>query len=114
MIIADYTKKSEVLGENWRNGVPIEVIPLAYVPIIKRLEKLGGKPVLRMAQAKAGPVVSDNGNFIIDVDFGKIENSSDLNIKLLQIPGVVDSGLFLGMASKAYIGLKDGKVEILE
>ena len=114
VIIADYTKKSEVLGENWRNGVPIEVIPLAYVPIIKRLEKLGGKPVLRMAQAKAGPVVSDNGNFIIDVDFGKIENSSDLNIKLLQIPGVVDSGLFLGMASKAYIGLKDGKVEILE
>jgi len=114
VVIADYTKRSEVLGENWRNGVPIEVIPLAYVPIMKRLEKLGGKPVLRMAKAKAGPVVSDNGNFIIDVDFGKIENPSDLNIKLLQIPGVVDSGLFLGMASKAYIGLKDGKVEILE
>ena len=114
VIIADYTKKSEVLGENWRNGVPIEVIPLAYVPIMKRLEKLGGKPVLRMAKAKAGPVVSDNGNFIIDVDFGKIENPSDLNINLLQIPGVVDSGLFLGMASKAYIGLKNGKVEILE
>jgi len=114
VVIADYTKRSEVLGENWRSGVPIEVIPLAYVPIMKRLEKLGGKPVLRMAKAKAGPVVSDNGNFIIDVDFGKIENPSDLNIKLLQIPGVVDSGLFLGMASKAYIGLKDGKVEILE
>jgi len=114
VIIADYTKKSEVLGENWRNGVPIEVIPLAYVPIMKRLEKLEGKPVLRMAQAKAGPVVSDNGNFIIDVDFGKIENPSELNIKLLQIPGVVDSGFFLGMTSKAYIGLKDGKVEILE
>ena len=114
VIIADYTKKSEVLGENWRNGVPIEVIPLAYVPIMKRLEKLGGKPVLRMAKAKAGPVVSDNGNFIIDVDFGKIENPSELNIKLLQIPGVVDSGFFLGMTSKAYIGLKDGKVEILE
>lgn len=114
VIIADYTKKSEVLGENWRNGVPIEVIPLAYVPIMKRLERLGGKPVLRMAQAKAGPVVSDNGNFIIDVDFGKIENPSELNIKLLQIPGVVDSGFFLGMTSKAYIGLKDGKVEILE
>jgi len=114
VVIADYTKRSEVLGENWRNGVPIEVIPLAYVPIMKRLEKLGGKPVLRMAKAKAGPVVSDNGNFIIDVDFGKIENPSDLNIELLQIPGVVDSGLFLGMASKAYIGLKDGKVEILD
>ena len=114
VVIADYTKKSEFLGENWKKGVPIEVIPLAYIPIMKRLEKLGGKPVLRMAQAKAGPVVSDNGNFIIDVDFGKIKNPSDLNIKLLQIPGVVDSGLFVSMVSKAYIGLKDGKVEILE
>jgi len=114
VVVADYTKKSEFLGENWKKGVPIEIIPLAYVPIMKRLGRLGGKPVLRMAQAKAGPVVSDNGNFIIDVDFGKIENPSDLNNKLLQIPGVVDSGFFLGMASKAYIGLKDGRVEILE
>ncbi|NVM16883.1 MAG: ribose 5-phosphate isomerase A [Candidatus Lokiarchaeota archaeon] len=114
VIIADYTKKSEYLGEHWKKGVPIEIIPLAHVPIMKRLEKLGGTPVLRMAQAKAGPVVSDNGNFIIDVDFGKIENPPDLNSKLLKIPGVVDSGLFVNMASKAYIGLKDGKVEILE
>ena len=113
IIIADYTKKSEYLGENWKKGVPIEVIPLAYVPIMKRLEKLGGKPVLRMAQAKAGPVVSDNGNLIIDVDFGKIENPSDLNMKLLKIPGVVDTGLFVNMASKAYIGQKDGTVTVI-
>jgi ribose 5-phosphate isomerase A len=66
-----------------------------------------------MAQAKAGPVVSDNGNFIIDVDFGKIENPKELNLILLQIPGVVDTGLFVNMASKAYIGQKDGTVEIL-
>jgi ribose 5-phosphate isomerase A len=114
IIIADYTKKSEFLGENWKRGVPIEIIPLAYVPIMKKLEKLGGIPVLRMAQAKAGPVVSDNGNFIIDVDFGKIENPSDLNISLLMIPGVVDTGLFVRMTSKAYIGKKDGTVEILK
>ncbi len=110
VIIADYTKKSDYLGENWKKGVPIEIIPLAHVPITKRLEKLGGSPVLRMAQAKAGPVVSDNGNFIIDVDFGKIDNPSDLNMKLLKIPGVVDTGLFVSMASKAYIGQKDGTV----
>jgi ribose 5-phosphate isomerase A len=113
VIIVDYTKKSDYLGENWKKGVPIEIIPLAYIPIMKRLEKLGGTPVLRMAQAKAGPVVSDNGNFIIDVDFGKIENPKELNLKLLQIPGVVDTGLFVNMASKAYIGQKDGTVEIL-
>jgi len=114
IIIADYRKKSEILGENWNKGVPIEVIPFGYVPILKKLEKLGGKPVLRMAKAKAGPIVSDNGNFIIDVDFGLIESPSDINDKLLQIPGVVDTGLFVGMASKAYIGQKDGKVVILQ
>ena len=111
VIIADYTKKSEFLGEHWKKGVPIEIIPLAHIPIMKTLEKLGGTPVLRMAQAKAGPVVSDNGNFIIDVDFGIIKNPLDLNLKLLQIPGVVDSGLFLGMAQTAYIGQKDGTVK---
>ncbi len=111
VIIADYTKKSEFLGENWKSGVPIEIIPLAHVPIMKKLEKFGGTPVLRMAQAKAGPVVSDNGNFIIDADFGIIKNPLDLNLKLLQIPGVVDSGLFLGMAHTAYIGQKDGTVK---
>ena len=110
VIIADYTKKSEILGENWHRGVPIEIIPLALVPIMMKLEKLEGKPVLRMAKAKAGPVVSDNGNFIIDVDFGLIENPLDLNLKILQIPGVVDSGLFLGMAQTAYIGQEDGTV----
>jgi ribose 5-phosphate isomerase A len=113
VIIVDYTKKSDYLGENWKKGVPIEIIPLAYIPIMKRLEKLGGTPNLRMAQAKAGPVVSDNGNFIIDVDFGKIENPKELNLILLQIPGVVDTGLFVNMASKAYIGQKDGTIEIL-
>jgi len=114
VIIADYRKKSKILGENWKKGVPIEVIPFGYVPILKKLEKLGGRPVLRMAKAKAGPLVSDNGNFIIDVDFGLIENPSDINDKLLKIPGVVDTGLFVGMTSKAYIGQKDGKVIILQ
>jgi len=114
VIIADYRKKSEKLGENWNKGVPVEVIPFGYVPVMKMLERLGGKPVLRMAKAKAGPIVSDNGNFIVDVDFGLIENPSDMNDKLLKIPGVVDTGLFVGMASKAYIGQKDGNVIILQ
>ncbi len=114
VIIADFRKVSEKLGENWRNGVPIEVIPMAYKPIMKKLENLEGKPVLRMAQSKAGPLVSDNGNFIIDVDFGTIKNPSELNNKMLLIPGVVDTGLFINMASKAYIGKEDGNVLILK
>ncbi len=113
VIVADFRKNSDVLGVSWKKGVPIEVIPISYVPIMKKLEKLGGTPVLRMAQAKAGPLVSDNGNFIIDVDFGEIKDPSGLNLKILTIPGVVDTGLFVDMTSKAYIGLEDGNVRTL-
>jgi len=114
IIIADFRKNSNKLGENWKNGVPIEVIPMGYFPIAKKLGKLGGKPVLRMAKAKQGPVITDNGNFIIDTDFGIIDNPSVLNEKILFIPGVVDTGFFIGMTSKAYIGQKDGNVLILQ
>lgn len=110
VIVADFRKNSENLGTKWKKGIPIEVIPISYVPIMNKLRKLGGSPILRMAQAKAGPLVSDNGNFIIDVDFGEIIDPGELNLSLLTIPGVVDTGLFIGMASKAYIGLEDGKV----
>ena len=114
IIIADFRKNSEKLGQNYKKGVPIEVIPMSYVPIMKKLEKRGGKPILRMAQSKMGPLITDNGNFIIDVDFGIINNPKELNNKILKIPGVVDTGFFIGMASKAYIGLEDGNVLILQ
>ena len=110
VIVADFRKNSKKLGENWKKGVPVEVIPISYVPLMRKLEKLGGTPILRMAQAKAGPVVSDNGNFILDVDFGVISNPNELNLKILTIPGVVDTGLFIDLASKAYIGKEDGNV----
>ncbi len=110
VIVADFRKNSKKLGENWKKGVPVEVIPISYVPLMRKLEKLGGSPTLRMAQAKAGPVVSDNGNFILDVDFGVINNPKELNMKILTIPGVVDTGLFIDLASIAYIGKEDGNV----
>ncbi len=110
IIIVDFRKNSKILGTNWKRGIPIEVIPMAYFPIMKKLKNLGGKPVLRMAQSKSGPLITDNGNFIIDVDFGEIDNPGELNMKFLNIPGVVDTGLFIEMCSKAYIGLEDGNV----
>jgi len=113
IILVDYRKKSEKLGMNWKKGVPIEVVPMAYFPVMKKLEDLSGKPILRMAQSKSGPLITDNGNFILDVDFGVIENPTELNDKLLHIPGIVDTGLFIGMASSAYIGTEDGNVEVL-
>jgi len=113
IVVADYRKESNKLGENWKKGVPLEVIPISYVPVMKKCEQLGGKPVLRMAgDKKAGPVVSDNGNFILDVDFGLIENPKELNDQLLHIAGIVETGLFIGMAEKAFFGEKDGSVTI--
>ncbi len=113
IIIVDFRKKSRNLGENWRNGIPIEVIPMAYVAVMNKLKEIGGNPILRMAQKKMGPVVSDNGNFIIDADFGIIKNPSEINNLLKQIPGIVDTGLFIGMTSSVYVGQKDGSVEVI-
>ena len=114
IIIADFRKNSTKLGENWKKGVPIEVIPEAYFPLMKKFSKIGGKPTLRMAKAKAGPLVTDNNNFIIDVDFGIIDNPQELNNNILMLPGVVDTGLFLKMTTKAYIGQEDGNVLIMD
>jgi len=112
IVVADYRKESQTLGENWKKGIPIEVIPLGYIPVMKQLEKLGGKPKLRMgtAETKAGPVVSDNGNFILDVDFGLIHHPAELDKKIKMIPGVVESGLFIDLAIKAFFGQNDGTV----
>ena len=66
------------------------------------------------AKQKVGPIVTDNGNFIIDVDFGMIENPLSLDKILQVLSGVVDTGLFVNMVSKAYIGEKDGSVLVLE
>jgi len=113
VIIVDWRKMSSQLGDKWRAGIPVEIIPTALKPLMKRLNDLGGKPVLRMAKAKMGPVVTDNGNFIIDVDFGKINAPDELQFQLKSLTGVVDSGLFLKMATKAYIGQANGKVQTL-
>ncbi len=113
VVVADYRKQSLKLGEKWNKGIPIEVIPLAYVPLLKKFEDLGGKPKLRMAKAKTGPLVTDNANFIIDVDFGILNDPLTLNRKIKTIPGVVETGLFLNMATKAYIGQIDGKLSII-
>lgn len=72
VVIADYRKESTQLGEQWVQGVPVEVIPMAYVPLMNKLREMGGTPVLRMAKAKAGPVVTDNGNFVLDVNVSSL------------------------------------------
>lgn len=110
VVIADERKHSSCLGTKWLKGVPIEVIPFGYVPVMHRLKKMGAEPHLRMAKMKAGPVVTDEGNFIIDAVFGRIENPAKLHQQLVLIPGIVDTGLFIGMAQHALFGKADGSV----
>jgi len=60
--------------------------------------------------AKAGPVVTDNSNFVVDAIFGPIQHPAELNMKLQSIPGVVDTGLFIHMATECFVGNEDGTV----
>jgi ribose 5-phosphate isomerase A len=103
IIIADESKKVKALGENGQ-PVPVEVLTFAVSIVKHKIESLGGKPVLREGKGKVGPVITDNGNTIIDASFGVINNAAELELKLKIIPGVVETGLFIGLANTAYIG----------
>lgn len=113
IIVADYTKDSTNLGEQYKKGIPIEIVPMAYLPIKQKIERdFGGKLNLRMAVAKAGPCVTDNGNFILDwhFDSDKATDWETVNNAIIAIPGVVETGLFVNMAQHAYFGRKDSTV----
>jgi ribose 5-phosphate isomerase A len=105
VIIVDETKLTEKLGSN--QPIPVEVLPFALTPVSARLRALKGKPMLREGSGKVGPVVTDNGNFILDVDFKAIRDPEKLNRQIKAIPGVVETGLFLNMATIVYVGKRD-------
>lgn len=67
-----------------------------------------------MGKMKAGPVVTDNGNFVIDADFGEIKGDvGELLREIKLLTGVVEVGLFVGMVERAYFGMENGSVEVL-
>ncbi|CCF60255.1 hypothetical protein KAFR_0J01910 [Kazachstania africana CBS 2517] len=117
IVVADYRKKSpKYLGTNWKQGVPIEVVPSAYVRVTKDLEtKLHAKKVVvrEGTPAKAGPVVTDNNNFIIDADFGEIHDPKLLHTQIKSLVGVVETGLFIDNAEIVYFGNDDGTVSVM-
>lgn len=113
IIVADSRKDSKVLGTNWKQGVPIEVAPFAWAKVFVNLQKMGcEKPTLRMGKMKAGPVVTDNGNFVIDAVFSEsyMRDPSELLHRIKMLTGVLEVGLFTGMAEAAYFGAPDGTV----
>lgn len=116
VLVADYRKNSARLGTNWKAGVPIEVVPFAYAKVLLNLRNnLGSKEAtLRMAKCKAGPVVTDNGNFVIDApfDFETFGSPIQLMTQIKMLTGVVEVGLFCNMAEAAYFGNQDGSVSV--
>ena len=83
--------------------VPVEVLPFAMLPVLRRMEALGSRPVLREGSAKDGPVISDNYNFILDCTFPAIKDPEDLEITLDSTPGVISSGLFTRLTGKTEV-----------
>ena len=114
-IIASASKRFVVVAESGKQvpclgkfPLPVEVIPFAQPVVKTRIEALGAKVSLRQ-YAYGNPYVTDEGHHILDCTFGRIEDPPALARTLHEIPGVVEHGLFIGMAELALVG-KDGGV----
>ncbi|KAJ7705380.1 ribose-5-phosphate isomerase [Mycena rosella] len=116
ILVADYRKNVEYLGTNFTPGIPIEVVPFAYAKVLQNLHHILGSPKaeLRMAVKKAGPVVTDNGNFVIDAPFDLevMKKPYTIMAQIKMLTGVVEVGVFCNMAKAAYFGNEDGSVTI--
>ncbi len=110
VVVADETKLVEKLGKDCL--VPVEVLPFALATAMADIKELHGKPLLRESKGKVGAVVTDNGNYIVDVDFGPITDTEELNQQLKLIPGLIETGLFIEMADIIYLGKPDGLTKL--
>lgn len=117
VLVADASKRSSALG--LRAAVPVEVLPAAWAPVAAAAAALAAPlaapPALRPGVAKMGPVVTDNGNFLIDLRLAApIADPAALHAALAVLPGVVDTGLFVDCADAVYLAdPASGSVEVL-
>ena len=112
VVIIDERKLTKTLGG--AQPIPVEITPFAYQSTLSKIRKISEKATLREATSgKIGPVVTDNGNLIVDAHYRNLRRPDIIHEKLRQIPGVIETGLFLEMCDTAYVGRKDGKVDIL-
>ena len=100
VVVVDEQKIVKNLGAA---AVPVEVLPFAIMPVLNDLRGLGCVPVIREAVKKDGPVITDNGNFIVDCKFTEIRNPEQLEVTLAAIPGIVESGLFCQFVKKTTV-----------
>jgi ribose 5-phosphate isomerase A len=113
IVVVDSSKLVDVLGSTF--ALPVEALPMAITPVMNALKALGGEPELRMGIKKDGPVISDQGNMIIDVTFNAITDPAQLELTINNIPGVLENGLFVGVADVIMIGeIIDGEPVVRE
>ncbi len=108
-IVADESKAVHSLGTKF--PLPVEIIAEARVPVIKQIEALGAKCVLREGVKKAGPVITDNGNMILDCTWQTPVNPAEMEAKINSITGVVECGFFTKNKPAVFIAHADGTVE---
>ncbi len=104
LVVADPSKRADRLDR----AVPVETLPGARPVVERRIRAAGGEPTVRSAERKDGPVVTDNGNFVLDCAFGQIDEPAALAERLSTIPGVVEHGLFVDLADELHIGTTEG------
>lgn len=104
-VVADETKIVERLGSHV--SVPVEIVPFGWEATQRKLRDLGANPSLRLGDDKK-PYVTDGGHYIMNCAFGPLPNPKDSADHLDHIVGVVEHGLFLGLATEARIGARDG------
>jgi ribose 5-phosphate isomerase A len=112
IIIADESKLVERLGST--RDVPIEVEVYAINYVIREIERLGYRATYREGLGKLGPLISDNGNVIVDVHTGPIEDPVSMDKILRSIEGVVSTGIFPYMGYEVIIGRQSGIVDVLK
>lgn len=105
IIIADSSKKVELLG---KFTIPVEVIKYASNSVLRKIVQLGGSGKIRMSGGK--PLITEEGNYIIDADFGLITDPASLAAKLSTVTGVVEHGLFINLTTRVIMGNNDSTI----
>ena len=112
LIVVDETKIVQNLNRSF--PLPVEVLPNAWKQVLEVLSKMKGESTLRMANKKAGPVVTDQGNLILDVFFNEgIKNPKEIEMSINNIPGVLENGLFVDLTDKVLVGKIENNIPVV-
>ncbi len=112
LIVVDETKLVQNLNQSF--PLPVEVLPNAWKQVQELISQMNGTSTLRMATKKAGPIVTDQGNLILDVLFDDgIKNPNEIEMNINNIPGVLENGLFVDLTDKVLVGKIENNIPVV-